>query len=244
MGSYLNSRAADPAIGSGAVVPSLLFFLCSPLRTSSANASLITSSLRSNLSAPCGVFLRHSSIRFLHRSECACALLLSLIAAWASNRGSELVNVLLGDSLPLNACSLERQRRDRNGVHSNFWPVNCPPSICHSPRYSNHTVDSSCVPSVLRLQPSDFTSSEHTICIPDETFCAVVSHSKPNSVLKSGVHPVPRLRGDLPSQHFLSKRDKLLCRLLAVQSLKGRLSVTTFSGTWTGCIRRAPPTMA
>ena len=56
------------------------FFLCSPLRTSSANASLITSSLRSNLSAPCGVFLRHSSIRFLHRSECACALLLSLIA--------------------------------------------------------------------------------------------------------------------------------------------------------------------
>ena len=114
------------------------------------------------------------------------------------------------------------------GVHSNFWPVNCPPSICHSPRYSNHTVDNSCVPSVLRLQPSDFTSSEHTICIPDETFCAVVSHSKPYSVLISGVHPVPRFRGDLPSQHFLSKRDKLLCRLLAVQSLKGRLSVTTF----------------
>ena len=106
--------------------------------------------------------------------------------------------------------------------------VNCPPSIYHSPRYSNHTVNSSCVPSVLRLQPSDFTSSEHTICIPDETFCAVVSHSKPYSVLISGVHPVPGLRGDLPSQHFLSKRDKLLCRLLAVQSLKGRLSVTTF----------------
>ena len=36
--------------------------------------------LRSNLSAPCGVVLRHSSIRVLQRSECACALLLSLIA--------------------------------------------------------------------------------------------------------------------------------------------------------------------
>ena len=56
-------------------------FSSSPaLRTSSASASLITSFLRSNLSAPCGVVLRHSSIRVLQRSECACALLLSSIA--------------------------------------------------------------------------------------------------------------------------------------------------------------------
>ena len=74
------SGAADSVSGTAAVALSLLFFLCSPLRTSSASASLITSFPRSNLSAPCGVVLRHSSIRILQRTECACALLLSLIA--------------------------------------------------------------------------------------------------------------------------------------------------------------------
>ena len=63
------------------------------------------------LSAPCGVVLGHSSIRILQRSECACALLLSLI--------SNSSNFLLGDSLPLDSCSLKRQRRDWRGVHSN-----------------------------------------------------------------------------------------------------------------------------
>ena len=150
------------------------------------------------------------------------------IAAWASNRGSELVNVLLSDSFPLDSCFLKRQRRDWNGVHSNFWSVHCPPAVCHSPRYSNHAVDCFRVPSVLRFQSPDFMSSEHTICNPGETLCAVVSHSKPNSVLISGVDPVHRLCGDLSYQHFLSERAKLLCMLLTVQSLRWRPSVTTF----------------
>ena len=60
------------------VVVSLLLFLCSPLCTSSASASLITSRLRSSLSAPCAAILRHSSIRTLQRSEWVCAILLSL----------------------------------------------------------------------------------------------------------------------------------------------------------------------
>ena len=67
--AVVSEAAAGSVPGAATVVPSLLFFLCSPLRTSSANASLITSFLRSNLSAPCGVFLRHSSIRNLQRSE-------------------------------------------------------------------------------------------------------------------------------------------------------------------------------
>ena len=102
--------------------------------------------------------------------------------------------------------------------------------LCHSPRYSNHAVDGFRVPSALRFQSSDFASSGYTICIPDETFCAVVS------VLISGVHPVFRISGDLSCQHFFSKRDKLVCRLLAVQSLKWRPS--------TRSLRRAPPTMS
>ena len=78
--SSLDSGAADSVSGTCTVALSLLFLLCSPLGTSSATASLITSFHRSNLSAPCGVVLMHSSIRVLQRSECACALLLSLIA--------------------------------------------------------------------------------------------------------------------------------------------------------------------
>ena len=58
LGSIGSSLGSDPAgsVGSvsdaSAAALSLLFFLCSPLRTSSVSASLITSSLRSNLSAP------------------------------------------------------------------------------------------------------------------------------------------------------------------------------------------------
>ena len=80
IGFSLCSGAADSASGTAAVALSLLFFLYSALCTSSASASLITSFLRSNLSAPCGVVLRHFSTRALQRSECACALWLSLIA--------------------------------------------------------------------------------------------------------------------------------------------------------------------
>ena len=82
IGLPLKPRAADAA-GSGssiaAAVLYLILFLFSPLCISSANASLTTSLLRSSLSAPCGVIMRHSSIRTLQRSEWACALLLSLI---------------------------------------------------------------------------------------------------------------------------------------------------------------------
>ena len=59
---------------------SLQLLFCSSLLTSSARTSFITSALLSSLSAPCGVVLSLSSIRTLQRSECACALLLSLIA--------------------------------------------------------------------------------------------------------------------------------------------------------------------
>ena len=213
IGFSLGSGAADSVSGTATVALSLLFYLCSPLRTSSASASLITSFPRSNLSAPCGVVLRHSSIRILQRSECACALLLSLIALQPGH-----------DSLPLDSCSLEGQRRDWNGVHLNFWPVHCPLSIRHPPRYSNHAIDGFCVPSVLRFQSPN---------------------SKPNPVLISGVHPDPRIRGDLPCQHLFSERDKALRRLVAVQSLKWRppvTPVTTFLAPGR-CIRRAPPTM-
>ena len=39
-------------------------------------------------------------------------VVLDRIATWASNAGSEIVHVLLGDSLPLDSCSLEWQKRD------------------------------------------------------------------------------------------------------------------------------------
>ena len=72
IGFSLGSGAADSVSGTSAMALSLLFFLCSPLRTSSASASLSTS------------FLLHAewyfSIRTLKRSGCACAPLLSLIA--------------------------------------------------------------------------------------------------------------------------------------------------------------------
>ena len=74
-----------------------LSFSWSSLCYSSANASLLTSLLQSNLSAPCGV-IPHSSIRTLQRSEWACSRLLSLIALQPGHSlhcGSELVNVLI-----------------------------------------------------------------------------------------------------------------------------------------------------
>ena len=115
-----------------------------------------------------------------------------------------------------------------------LWSVHCPLSVRHPPRYSNHAVDGFCVPLVLRFQSPISRALNTPICVPTEALCAVVSHPEPTPVLISGVH----------CQHLLSKRDKLVCRLLAVQSLKWRLSRHDLSGTWTGCIRRAPPTMA
>ena len=61
--------------GTSAMALSLLFFLCSPLRTSLASASF-----EHLISAPCGMVLRHFSIRILKRSGCACGHSSSLIA--------------------------------------------------------------------------------------------------------------------------------------------------------------------
>ena len=82
----------------------------------------------------------------------------------------------------VDSWSLKWQRWEWDRVHSNFWSVHCPLPVCHSPRHSNRTGDGFCVPSALRFQSSDFANTEYTICIPYETFCAVVSHPKPNSV--------------------------------------------------------------
>ena len=59
----------------------------------------------------------------------------------------------------------------------------CSPSYllsCLDPRYSNHVLSDFFVPAALRFQYSDFTQSEYTICIPNETFYTVVSHIKPS----------------------------------------------------------------
>ena len=176
--------------------------------------------------------------RLLQRADYACALLLFLIALQPGHpivAPNSLMSCLV--ILSLDSCSLERQLRDWNGVHSSFWSVHRPPSSCHSPRYSDHAVDCFRVPCVLRFQYPDFTSSKNTICIPDETLCAV-SHSKPNSVLIPGVH---RICGDLSCQHFISERDKLSSHRAVSQMASFRHDL---SDTWTECIRRAPPTMA
>ena len=69
------------------------------------------------------------------------------------------------------------------------------------------------VPSALRFQSSDITSSH--------------SHSKPNPELVSGIHSVHGICGDLLFLHSPTKWDQFLCRFLAMQSFERRLSVTT-----------------
>ena len=140
-----------------------------------------------------------------------------------SNSGSKFANVLHGDSSPLDSYSFKWQWRDWDRVNSNCWFAHCPLAVCHSPRYSNYFLDGFLVPPALRFQSSDFTSSEFSICIPSETFCFVVSHSKPNPELQSGNHSVHGICGDLLCEHFLTKWDKLKCQLLARQSLEWRL---------------------
>ena len=54
----------------------------------------------------------------------------------------------------------EGQRERRREGEKERVSVHCPPSICHPPWYSNHVVDCFCVPSVLRFQSPDFTSSD------------------------------------------------------------------------------------
>ena len=103
-----------------AVVSSLFFF---PLLPSPAPPQRKPSLLRSNLSAPCGVTLKHSLIRTLPRS-----VVFECHATGASNSGPELVDVLLGDSFPLNSCSFKWQWRDWD-LGPLELPV-CPLSIC------------------------------------------------------------------------------------------------------------------
>ena len=68
-----------------------------------------------------------------------------------------------------------RIRRNWDRVHSNVWSVHCPSAVCQSPRCSNFIVGGFLVPSALRFQSSDFASSGHTICIPNQTLCTVRS---------------------------------------------------------------------
>ena len=139
--------------------------------------------------------------------------------------------------------SFKWQWRDWDRVHSNFWSVHCPSAVYHSPRYTTYCLDVFCVPSALRFQSSDFASSEYTICIPHEALCAGVSHPKPNSVLISWVHSVPRLCGDLSCQHLFSKTGQTLVSASCRASSQMASFRHDLSGTWTGCIQRAPPTM-
>ena len=159
IGVSLISCDVDAAgFGAGAPVANLLLpsFLCSSLCNSAADASSFTSLLRSNLSAPCGLTLRHSSIRFLQRSEWAYALFVVFECVCASNSGphSSMFCLVI---FPLDSCSFKWQWWDWNWVHLNFWSVHCPPAVCHSPSYFNDAVDAFFVPSALRFQYSDFT---------------------------------------------------------------------------------------
>ena len=85
--------------------------------------------------------------------------------------------MLIGDYFPLDSCSCKKQWRDWDRVYSKFLSAHCPSAVSHSPRYSNSVLDGVFVPSALRFQSSDFTCSKNTICIPNETFCTVASHS-------------------------------------------------------------------
>ena len=142
------------------------------------------------------------------------------IATWTSNRSTECTCVWLGVLLQMAMEELESDPLEF---------LICPLPICRlsPPKYSNYNVDGFFVPSAPRFQSSDFTSSEYTICFLDETFCSVVSHSKPNPELASGIHSVHWICGALFHQHFLTNWDKFLCLLLAMQSFTWRLPVTT-----------------
>ena len=159
-------------------------------------------------------------------------LVFDCVATWASNSGSELFDVLLGDSSLVDSCSFIWQWQDWDRIHSDFWSVCCP--ACR--------LDGFFVPSALRFQSSDFTSSENTICIPNEAFCTVVSHFEPKSERVSGIHSVHGICGDLLCQHFLTKCDKFLGRFLAMQSFEWKFLVTTFltSGQDAYCMFHQP----
>ena len=118
----LNSCDVDAAVcGAVAAVVTLLslFFLCSYLCSSSANASFLTTFFRSNLSAPCGAILRNSSIRSRQRSEWVCARFLSMFAL---HPGHSTVDPNSSSGFVLLHLAL----LDWDWVDSNFWSNHCP----------------------------------------------------------------------------------------------------------------------
>ena len=177
----------------------------------------LSSSIQS--SAPCGVILRHSSFRTLQRSGCACALLLSLIALQQGH--PSVAPIFSMFCIPgLSICRLSFSKVLQLRVGGFF------------------------VPSALRFQPSDFTSSEYTICISNETFRTVVSHSKPNPELVSGIRSVHGIFGDLFCQHVFAKMGHILCRFLCHAVFRMAFSRHELFDIWTEFILHVPPTMA
>ena len=215
---------------------STILFLCSAQRTSSASASLITSFLRSSLSAPCGVVLKHLSIRSLQRNECPCALLLSLMALQpghpivAPNSSmSYLVILPLWIRAPSNG---------NGGIGigstriSGLSHVHLPSVILQSTSITFLT--SYVFHLIYGFQSSDCPSPEYTVCTPNEIFCPVVSRSKPNPKLVSRIHhSVPGSCGDLLCQHCLTKWDQMLVTVSCHAVFRMVSSRTTFFDIWT-----------
>ena len=51
------------------------------------------------------------------------------VETWTSNSGTELFDVLPGDSFPLDSCSFKWQWPDWDRIHSDFWSVYCPSDV-------------------------------------------------------------------------------------------------------------------
>ena len=92
--------------------------------------------------------------------------------------------------------------------------VYCSLAICRPPRHSNHTVDGLFVPSALRLQTFDFTSTEHSFYNSNETHRTVVARFTFRI-------SYPGFVEICVATTFLTKRDELLSRFRAMQSLDG-----------------------
>ena len=91
------------------------------------------------------------------------------IATQASCKGTESLNVCLGDSLPLYSSSLKRHWWSQ-GVNLCHRPVQSPLSISNSPRDSDRIVECFFVPPVLMFYPPDlFALSIHLLPFPRST---------------------------------------------------------------------------
>ena len=223
IGLSLKSCSADAAgsrSGIAASVLSLLFFLRSALCISSANAWLITSLHRSNLSAPCGVVLKHSSFRTLQRSEWDCALfVVDCVETGISNSASEFLDVLLGDSFTMDSCSFEWQWRDWDRVHSNFCSVYLP------------SVSLRGTPITLKT-PSAFPMKH-----------SVVSHSKPKFERCVGfIWSWEMWRFALPT--LSHQMGQIIVSVSPHAVLSNGVFPSRSFDIWTVCILHVPPTTA